>query len=68
MAGNKSGGAKTAERLTSKDPDYYKKIGAMGGKAKVPKGFAISGLASEAGRKGGAISRRPSKKAFSIWK
>lgn len=32
--------------------------GSEGSKAKVPKGFAISGLAREAGRKGGKVSKR----------
>jgi uncharacterized protein len=59
MAGSIEGGKKAA--ATNKDKfgkDYYKKVGALGGKAKVPKGFAISGKAIEAGRKGGTISRR----------
>jgi hypothetical protein len=37
---------------------YFARIGAMGGSKKVPKGFALSGKAAAAGRKGGLISRR----------
>lgn len=63
MAGTKAGGIKTAQ--TNKErhgEDFYKSIGAKGGiKGKadgVLKGFAVSGKASEAGRKGGSLSRR----------
>lgn len=40
--------------------DYYKKIGKLGGVAKVPKGFARMDIEKvrEAGCKGGTISRR----------
>lgn len=33
-------------------------VAVLGGRTKVPKGFAISGKASEAGKKGGKISKR----------
>jgi len=60
MAGTKKGGQKAA--LTNKarhGADFYAKIGAKGGKAKVPKGFAANPeLARKAGAKGGRISRR----------
>jgi len=71
VAGNKTGGAKAAK--TNKElygADFYARIGAIGGKAKVPKGFAYDSrtfmdkltgkpkLASLAGKKGGAMSRR----------
>lgn len=41
MAGTREGGimASITNKSTHGD-DFYKKIGAMGGKAKVPKGFA----------------------------
>lgn len=59
MPGTVIGGKRTAKRNKEKyGEDYYKRLGQLGGKAKVPKGFAVSGKASEAGRKGGAISRR----------
>ena len=59
MSGTKQGGINAAKtnRLFYGE-DFYKKIGSKGGSVKVPKGFAISGKASEAGKKGGAISKR----------
>lgn len=54
-----AGGLKAAEKNKASDPDFYRKRGAMGGRACVPKGFALNReLASEAGRKGGRISKR----------
>lgn len=39
--------------------DFYSKIGTIGGKKKVPKGFAVNiELARQAGRRGGKISKR----------
>lgn len=60
MAGNKWGGRKATQTNLKKDPDHYAKIGRIGGSAKVPKGFAVMDKekVSEAGRKGGTISRR----------
>lgn len=40
---------------------HLREAGGKGGLAKVPKGFALSGKASEAGAKGGSISRRGKK-------
>lgn len=72
MAGTKIGGAKAA--LTNKKrhgDDFYRQIGAIGGRRSAVKGFAIDNRswldkvmrkpkrASLAGRKGGTISRRP---------
>lgn len=37
-----SKGKNTRDTLLAKDPDFYKKIGRLGGKAKVPKGFAMA--------------------------
>ncbi len=63
MAGTIEGGRKAAATNKSKHgDDFYKSIGGKGGKAKVPKGFAVTGLAAEAGRKGGKISKRGPKK------
>jgi general stress protein YciG len=54
MSGNREGGRKTAASLKAKDPDYYVKIGQLGGKKGTTGGFAANReLASEAGRKGG---------------
>ena len=61
MAGNKEGGLKAREKILAKHgKDFYKRIGAKGGKAKVPKGFAAMPLEKRiaAGRKGGKKSRR----------
>lgn len=60
MAGTMTGGQKTARTLKLKyGEDYYKKVGAIGGQRKVPKGFASNPeLASKAGALGGSISRR----------
>lgn len=54
------GGKKAAETNAQRQGrDFYKRIGAMGGKAKVPKGFAMNReLAAIAGAKGGKISKR----------
>lgn len=63
MGGNRTGGLAAAKTNKENDPDFYKKIGSMGGKRKVPKGFALNKeLARTAGAKGGRISVRPSKK------
>lgn len=48
--------AKTNKRLYG--DDFFRRIGGKGGRVKVPKGFAVSGKASEAGTRGGRISRR----------
>lgn len=59
MSGSRIGGLKAT--ITNKQrhgDDFFRKIGAKGGYAKVPKGFAVSGLASEAGKVGGRISKR----------
>lgn len=61
MSGTKKGGFKAADtnkKLYGKD--FYKKIGAVGGKKTgVKKGFAANPeLAREAGKKGGRKSKR----------
>lgn len=60
MAGTAEGGIKAS--IVNKEKygaDFYRNIGAKGGSAQVPKGFASNRkLASEAGRRGGTISRR----------
>ena len=62
MAGTAAGGRLAAEKNKKRDPDFYKKIGARGGRAGHTGGFA----AGNAGRKrasvygaiGGSKSRR----------
>ena len=59
----KEGGKNVSKSLRAKyGDDYWKKMGAIGGKVKVPKGFAVRrDLAVSAGRKGGKVSRRVKK-------
>lgn len=68
MSGTLEGGKATARTLKARDPDYYKKMGALGGRTpnKTPKGFASmpKEKVSAAGRKGGTISRRKTKKVI----
>lgn len=61
MSGNRAGGKLAAQKNKERfGEDFYCMIGSRGGKAKVPKGFAVNReLASKAGAKGGRISRRP---------
>jgi general stress protein YciG len=58
MSGTAAGALKTVKVNLSKNPNFYRDIGAKGGAVKTAKGFAVSGQASSAGRKGGKISRR----------
>ena len=59
MAGTKIGGKKAAEKNIANDPDFYRKIGAKGGRLGRTGGFYKNReLASIAGKKGGTISRR----------
>jgi len=59
MAGTKTGGQKAAAKNLAKDPDFYAKIGAKGGRNGSTGGFAANpALARIAGAKGGRISRR----------
>ena len=68
MAGTKIGGIKCA--ITNKErhgQDFYKLIGAKGGKNGHTGGFASNhDLAREAGRKGGRISKRGKAKNATI--
>ena len=60
MVQTKEGGLKAAKsNLEKYGEDYYRNIGSLGGRAKVPKGFALNReRASIAGRKGGLKSKR----------
>lgn len=59
MSGTKAGGLKARAKNLENDPDFYKKIGAKGGKNGHTGGFAANPeLARIAGAKGGRISRR----------
>lgn len=62
MSGTKAGGQKIKEtNLRKYGKNYYKEIGRKGGKAKVPKGFAVMDKEAHkmASKKGGTISKRP---------
>ncbi|BBE45462.1 hypothetical protein RE2895_23930 [Rhodococcus erythropolis] len=62
VSGTKAGGLKARDRNLSKDPDFYKKIGAIGGRLGTTGGFAADRkLARIAGAKGGRISKRGKK-------
>lgn len=62
MAGTKAGGLKAAQKNLAKDPNFYARIGAKGGKKGTTGGFAANPeLARIAGAKGGKISRRTKK-------
>jgi hypothetical protein len=67
MPGTPTGGRKAAAANLARDPEFYKKIGAIGGRNGHTGGFAANPeLASIAGTKGGQISkRRPSPKKLS---
>ncbi len=59
MAGTKTGGQKAAAKNLQRDPNFYAKIGAKGGRNGKTGGFAANPeLARIAGAKGGRISRR----------
>lgn len=59
MSGNRAGALKASKSNRERHgEDFYKVIGKRGGSVKTPKGFAISGKASEAGKRGGSISSR----------
>lgn len=68
MSGTKAGGMKAAATFKAKyGEDYYKRNGAKGGRNGHTGGFyANHGLAVEAGRKGGTISRRGKAKK-NVW-
>ena len=59
MAGTRIGAAKAAQ--TNKKvhgENFYKEIGKRGGMVRTKKGFAVTGLAAEAGARGGRKSKR----------
>lgn len=63
MAGNRTGALKARDKILAKDPDYYSKLGSIGGSKRLPKGFALMPheKVQAAGRKGGALSKPYSK-------
>ena len=64
MAGTVVGGKKAAAKNIAREPGFYGRIGAIGGKRGHTGGFAANReLARIAGAKGGRISRRTKKVA-----
>lgn len=65
MSGTKVGGLKAAATNKKKHgPHFYREIGAIGGRVRGVKGFALDPeLARIAGAKGGRISKRTKKGA-----
>jgi general stress protein YciG len=62
MAGNHKNNLKTRNKHITTNPNFYREIGALGGKAKTDKlkGFAANReLASRVGKIGGTNSKRP---------
>lgn len=67
MAGTKIGGIKAAQKNLANDPNFYRRIGAIGGKNGTTGGFAANReLARIAGAKGGKISRRTKRVAVGV--
>lgn len=59
MAGTRSGGIKSRDKILRDNPNFYKEIGTIGGKKSTKGGFAASPeRARWAGKIGGTISRR----------
>lgn len=68
MAGTSVGGLKAAKVNKDRDPDFYRRIGAMGGRNGHTGGFASDKVGSDGltgkerarivGRRGGTISKR----------
>lgn len=65
MAGTKVGGLRAAQKNKENDPDFYKKIGKVGGKLGTTGGFyQDSERAKEAGKKGGSSGWTPERRAL----
>lgn len=59
MSGTRTGGLKAAAKNLSSNPDFYKIIGAKGGRNGTTGGFAANPeIAARAGKKAGTISKR----------
>ena len=67
MAGTKAGGIKAAQKNLANDPNFYRRIGRIGGRNGHTGGFAANPeLARIAGAKGGKISRRTKRVAVGV--
>ena len=58
MPGNREGGKKAAARNLAKNPNFYREIGAKGGRNGHTGGFAYKDNATKFGKKGGIHSHR----------
>ena len=59
MPGSVQGGKLAAQKNLAKDPDYYRKLGAIGGRNSTTGGFAYNkDKARTAGSTGGTYSRK----------
>lgn len=69
MAGTVEGAKKASAKILEKyGKDFYKRIGAKGGANSNTGGFYTDRkLASEAGRKGGKVSKRGNCKTYQLW-
>jgi hypothetical protein len=69
MAGTKIGGLKAREKNLAKDSDFYRKIGAVGGKNGKTGGFGQGEKGRERariyGRKGGLVKRNAYRTTYS---
>lgn len=71
MAGTKTGGQKAAQKNQAKDPDFYKKIGSIGGRNGHTGGFGSPNVGADGltgkerakvvGGLGGRVSKRSKK-------
>lgn len=70
MSGNKESALRVRDLLLARNPNFYKELGAKGGRAKVPKGFSQNrALAAAAGRAGGLKSKKgPQTESEQSWK
>lgn len=59
MGGTKNGGKKIKDKLTTEDPNFYRKIRAKRTSYPKHEGQFTAESAREAGSKGGAKSKRP---------
>lgn len=62
MAGTTAGGRMAAKKNLARDPDFYKRIGAMGGRKGRTGGFGNGEAGRELARRAGAIGGRVSKR------
>lgn len=74
MPGNKFGAAKTVKTILKKDPDHFRRIGAIGGKLSKNGGFASQKTSPDGrtgqdrARAGGAAGGKRSKRGFKFIK